>query len=192
MISILNSYSYSADAKIITYRGRSKGFGFVTMSAEKEAERAFTTLQGNELKERPIKIEKATPQVPRTEDSAPARRGRGGRRGGRRSGYTTSNGAVSKTVIYVGNLPYVATDEDLKVMFDDYHFVKAHVVRRSDGSSKGFGFVSVFTEADQTAALADLANAEIDGRRLYVRAAQSEESYDERQAKAAVSAPETA
>lgn len=161
------------------------------MNSEKEAENAFTSLQGSELQERLIKIEKATPQVPRTEDSAPARRGRGGRRGGRRSNGTQHTGPASKTVIYVGNLPYVATDEDLKNVFDEYGFVKAHVVRRSDGSSKGFGFVTVATEANQASALTDLANVEIDGRRLYIRAAQSEESYDERQAKAAA-ATETA
>lgn len=183
---------FSADAKIISYRGRSKGFGFVTMSSEQEADSAFNTLQGSELQERQIKIEKATPQVPRDEtSSAPARRGRGGRRGSRggrrRANSATRDGPASKTVIYIGNLPYAATDEDLMAVFEEFGVVKAHVVRRADGRSKGFGFVTVESEEKQAAALAELSNVEIDNRRLYIRAAQSEESYDERQAKAATS-----
>ena len=178
----------SADVKIISYRGRSKGFGFVTMSNEGEADVAFNALQGKELNERAIKIEKATPQVPRDpSESAPRRGTRGGRRGRgtRRASAPIREGPASTTVIYVGNLPYIAESSDLNTVFADYNVVKAHVVRRADGSSKGFGFVTVKSEEDQKRALAELAGVVLDKRTLNIRAAMSEESYDERQAKAA-------
>lgn len=159
------------------------------MSSEGEADAAFNSLQGKDLNERAIKIEKATPQVPRdpSAETAPRRGGRGGRRGrgSRRTPAPGREGPASTTVIYVGNLPYVAESSDLTTVFADYNVVKAHVVRRADGSSKGFGFVTVKSEADQQRALSELAGVVLDKRTLNIRAAMSEESYDERQAKLA-------
>ena len=49
------------EAKIIKDKntGRSKGFGFVTMSSEEEATKAMEMLNGKELDGRAIKIDKA-------------------------------------------------------------------------------------------------------------------------------------
>ena len=41
--------------------GRSKGFGFVTMSTEEEAQKAIEELDGKELDGRPIKVDVARP-----------------------------------------------------------------------------------------------------------------------------------
>jgi RNA recognition motif-containing protein len=59
------------------YSGQSKGFGFVEMSAEPEADAAIEGLNDTELKGRTLKVNKARP---RTEH----RGGRGGRQGGGR------------------------------------------------------------------------------------------------------------
>ena len=65
------------------YTGRSKGFGFVEMSNNSEAQSAIEALNEKELKGRAIKVNTARP---RTENS----RGRGGfggsRKGGRQGG----------------------------------------------------------------------------------------------------------
>jgi RNA recognition motif-containing protein len=59
--------------------GRSKGFGFVEMSNNADAQSAINGLNDKELKERTLKVNKARP---RTENSG----GRGGFGGGRRGG----------------------------------------------------------------------------------------------------------
>ncbi len=64
-------------AKIIIDRdtGRSKGFGFVEMSSEKEAQDAISKFNGAEFEGRALKVNEAKPQVPRDD--------RGGGGGGR-------------------------------------------------------------------------------------------------------------
>jgi len=46
--------------------GRSKGFGFVEMSSDSEAQAAASSLDGNELEGRAIKVSEAKPQEPRS------------------------------------------------------------------------------------------------------------------------------
>jgi RNA recognition motif-containing protein len=54
-------------ATIITDRasGRSKGFGFVEMSSDEEAQKAIETFNGKELDGRNITVNEAHPQKPR-------------------------------------------------------------------------------------------------------------------------------
>jgi RNA recognition motif-containing protein len=59
--------------------GRSKGFGFVEMATEEEAQAAISQLNGTTLDGRQINVAEARPQRPRSD-----RRG-GGRRDRRRS-----------------------------------------------------------------------------------------------------------
>ena len=57
--------------------GRSKGFGFVEMSSEEEAQKAIEMLNGKELDGRSITVNEARPQAPRSPGG-----GFGGDRGG--------------------------------------------------------------------------------------------------------------
>jgi len=70
-------------ATVITdkYTGKSKGFGFVEMSTEEEAQQAKDQLNGKELDGREITVSDARPQQPREN-----RFGGGGGRGGNRGG----------------------------------------------------------------------------------------------------------
>ena len=54
-------------ANVITdkYSGRSKGFGFVEMSSEKEAKEAMKKLNGKDFDGRAIVVDEAKPQAPR-------------------------------------------------------------------------------------------------------------------------------
>lgn len=61
------------------YSGQSKGFGFVEMPSAEEAQSAISSLNGKELKGRPIKVNEARPR-------SDNRRGRGGGGGGRGGG----------------------------------------------------------------------------------------------------------
>ena len=57
----------SATVIMDKYTGKSKGFGFVEMSTEAEAETAKTKLNGGELDGRAISVSDARPQQPRTD-----------------------------------------------------------------------------------------------------------------------------
>jgi RNA recognition motif-containing protein len=54
-------------AKVIMDRetGRSKGFGFVEMSTEEDAQKAISSLNGSDLGGRTIKVNEARPMAPR-------------------------------------------------------------------------------------------------------------------------------
>lgn len=75
-------------ATIITDRmtGRSKGFGFVEMSTEEEAQKAIEMFNGKELDGRNLTVNEARPQEPRTGGgfNRGGDRGYGGRGGGQR------------------------------------------------------------------------------------------------------------
>jgi RNA recognition motif-containing protein len=81
------------------------------------------------------------------------------------------------TNIYVGNLPWATTTEDLVAMFEQYGAVdRAQVVTdRETGRSRGFGFVEMPNEAEAQAAIAALNNQPIDGRPLTVNVAKPRE-----------------
>ena len=68
--------------RLITDRdtGRSKGFGFVEMSSNEEAEKAISQLGGKEINGRPLTVNESRPQAPR-------HGGGGGGGGGRRGNY---------------------------------------------------------------------------------------------------------
>jgi RNA recognition motif-containing protein len=80
-------------ASVITdkFSGRSKGFGFVEMSNEEEAQKALQ-LNGQTLDGRAIVVNEAKPQAPREDrgGSRPFNRGGGG--GGDRGGYSRGGG----------------------------------------------------------------------------------------------------
>jgi RNA recognition motif-containing protein len=72
-----------ASASIITDRdtGRSKGFGFVEMTTQVDAEKAVSLLNGRELRGRPLKVDLARPRADRPSGGGMGRGGRGERRG---------------------------------------------------------------------------------------------------------------
>ncbi len=68
--SLKNFFSQAGDvvsATVITdkFSGRSKGFGFVEMSSEQEAQKAIKELNGQSLDGRNITVNEARPQQPR-------------------------------------------------------------------------------------------------------------------------------
>jgi RNA recognition motif-containing protein len=72
-------------AKIITDRdtGRSKGFGFVEMGSDAEAQAAISKFNGQDFEGRPMTVNEAKPMVPR-EGGGGGRGGFGGGGGGGR------------------------------------------------------------------------------------------------------------
>ncbi|MCG0239831.1 MAG: RNA-binding protein [Bacillota bacterium] len=79
---------------------------------------------------------------------------------------------MTKT-LYVGNLPWATTEEELVAAFSQYaHVVSARIITdRETGRSRGFGFVEVAAE-DAEAAIAALNGTLLGGRPITVNEAQ--------------------
>jgi cold-inducible RNA-binding protein len=78
--------------------------------------------------------------------------------------------------LYVGNLPFTTTDEDLREAFSAYGTVaRAQVISdRETGRSRGFGFVEMESGGD--AAIEGMNGKELDGRSLTVNEARPREN----------------
>ncbi len=76
--------------------------------------------------------------------------------------------------IYVGNLNYKFSDDDLKELFEEFGSVdSANVIKdRDTGRSKGFGFVEMENDEEAEAAIEELDGAEVDGRAIKVNKAK--------------------
>ena len=72
---------------------RSKGFGFVEMSSDQEAQAAISALDGKNFDGRALKVNEARPQEPRSGGFGGPRRGTGG--GGGRGPYGSGRGGNS-------------------------------------------------------------------------------------------------
>ncbi len=79
--------------------------------------------------------------------------------------------------IYVGNLSYQATEDDLRSVFADYGTVKRVVLPtdRETGRMRGFAFVEMTEDAHEDSAISELDGAEWMGRQLRVNKARPRE-----------------
>ena len=80
--------------------------------------------------------------------------------------------------IYVGNLDYEVTQEDLNEVFAEYGTVKRIYLPtdRETGRKRGFGFVEMETDEQETEAITTLDGAEWMGRTIRVNKARPRES----------------
>ena len=79
--------------------------------------------------------------------------------------------------VYVGNLPYNTSSDDLREMFEAFGEVtSANVISdRDSGRSKGFGFVEMSDDAQAQEAIEKLNGTEMDGRTVTVNEARPRE-----------------
>ena len=80
--------------------------------------------------------------------------------------------------IYVGNLSYEVTKEDLTTVFEEYGTVSRVSLPsdRETGRPRGFGFVEMGSEDEETKAIESLDGAEWMGRELRVNKARPREN----------------
>lgn len=76
--------------------------------------------------------------------------------------------------LYVGNLPYKATDEELRELFSQAGAVASAQVMRdtATGRARGFGFVEMATEEGAQKAITDFHQYAMQGRALVVNEAR--------------------
>ncbi len=76
--------------------------------------------------------------------------------------------------IYVGNLPYSVTEDELKNMFGEFGEVSSAniITDRYTGQSKGFGFVEMASQEEGEAAISALNDSAVQGRNVKVSQAR--------------------
>ena len=82
------------------------------------------------------------------------------------------------TTLYVGNLPFSATEQDLRSLFEAHGPVQSVSVvnDRETGQPRGFGFVEMADEAAE-AAIAAVNGSALQGRPLKVNPAQQRQRH---------------
>lgn len=76
--------------------------------------------------------------------------------------------------LYVGNLPYSATDQSLTDVFSECGTVQSArvIMDRDSGRSKGFGFVEMSTDEEANQSISRLNGTQLDGREINVSEAR--------------------
>jgi cold-inducible RNA-binding protein len=84
--------------------------------------------------------------------------------------------------IYVGNLPFTVSNEDLTALFARFGQVTtARVVQdQHSGRSKGFGFVEMDSPEEAKKAIEELDNSDLNGRPIKVNEARPREERPQR------------
>ena len=72
--------------------------------------------------------------------------------------------------LYVGNLPFSVTNEELKKLFASYGEIEESTIisDKFSGRSKGFGFVTFSDNADGKKAVSEMNGKDIQGRQIKV------------------------
>jgi polyadenylate-binding protein len=133
--------------------GVNRGFGFVTYSEKAQADTAIAKLDGHKINGRKIGVRDA--------DSDDKKSKRGKRKD------------PEGLKLYVGNLPFKATEDQLKAIFDGVATINELVMATDNaGKPKGFAFAFV-KETDQGEAIvAKLNGTELLGRKIKVDVSQ--------------------
>ena len=76
--------------------------------------------------------------------------------------------------IYVGNLSYEVTEDDLQKAFEGFGQIESVRIIKDNysGRSKGFGFVEMSNNADAQSAISELNDKELKGRKIKVNPAR--------------------
>jgi RNA recognition motif-containing protein len=80
--------------------------------------------------------------------------------------------------MYVSNLSFHTTDDDLRTLFSQFGSVSSAkvILDRDSGRSRGFAFVEMPSDAEAKAAMTGLNNKEIEGRAMSVSVAKEREN----------------
>jgi len=177
---IFKDYGISKAYVARTKKGRSKGFGFVVLNGEgadigSKQEKAIAEKNQFKVEDREIYVRAAYNSADRKENGdeiQPPRRNNSNNNNNNNHANNNNHNdnnvdepKVKQIALYVSNIPFSVTSEDLSGLFSDVKgFLSANVVvLRKSQKNKGYGFVIFDTEENRDAALAvkkDLAVAD--------------------------------
>ena len=155
--------------------GRSRGFGFVEMASDEEAQAAIAKYHGYELEDQALVVNEAKPRS----GERPVR-GRDSFTPGMARPQPSSVGGVGGARLYVGNLPYTATSKEIQELFAQVGTVTSVslITDRMSGQSKGFSFVEMGSAQEAQEAISRFDGHTLQGRPLKVTTARPPERSD--------------
>lgn len=76
--------------------------------------------------------------------------------------------------IYVGNLPFTATEDEVRTLFADHGTLESVnlITDRETGRPRGFGFVEMANDEEARKAIEELDGQDMDGRPLRINEAR--------------------
>ncbi|MDI3283948.1 hypothetical protein [Polyangium sp. 15x6] len=156
--------------------GRPRGFGFVTLATSEEANAARESLDGSFQGGKSISVRPFQAEPPRREGGVGGPRPMGGGMGGGGGGGGGGGPAAAAPdrTLYVGNLPYDASIEEVESMITSTGagpVVRVHLPMDADGRKRGFGFVTMASAEAAKGAIEALRGVDVRGRRLVVNLA---------------------
>ena len=126
--------------------GRPRGFGFVTLATSEEANSARESLDGSFQGGKSISVRPFQAEPPKREGGREGGRGPGGGPGGMGGGMgggpPGGPAAAPDRTLYVGNLPYDASQEEVESLITATGagpVVRVHLPMDPDGRKRGFG-----------------------------------------------------
>jgi nucleolin len=162
--------------------GKARGFGFITLASEDQAEQVRDALDGSLHEGRPISVRPfrgnrtpgQAPQYPSRPPRGPvdsASGGGGGFGGGERERPTDDR----DNTLFLANLPGDCREDELTEIFKDAGvgpILKLHLPVDPDGRRRGFGFISLRDGAAAREAVPKLRERNLRGRPLTVDVAR--------------------
>jgi nucleolin len=145
--------------------GRARGFGFVTLETPEQADKARASLDGSFQAGRAISVRPFQGGTARKE---------GGRPIDAPPMNANTSGPAEDRTLYVGNLPYDATADEVEKLLTSCGVspvLRVHLPVGPDGRPRGFGFVTLSSPDAVQQSLGALANADVRGRRVMVKVA---------------------
>ncbi|KAI9483303.1 MAG: hypothetical protein EXX96DRAFT_557646 [Benjaminiella poitrasii] len=148
-----------------------------SVKSRRSAKRSSVTEEEKKEEEKDKTIKEEEPEIDKKEetearDNTTKRKKRSNKKKVERERTSTE---PSKTTLFIANLPYATTSEELKdKVFSSYKVVSAYVARMRHGRSKGYGFVEFEDEKEQLRALESFKDLVLDGRSIYMKIAFSE------------------
>lgn len=127
---------------------RHRNSALVIYSSSLEAQRAIQQLDGKILDGKALEVR---------EDSGPRR----------------SRSPRKSNQIYIKNLPYSVSWQQLRDVFEAYgEILRVDIPKDSNERSKGFGFIMFKNDGEASKAILGMNNAELNGRKILVKHAQ--------------------
>lgn len=145
--------------------GRLRGFAFVTLDSETDANAARSKLQGADCGGRPLSIREFSQEPPKR-----------GVSGTERPERIERAPRPEPPTVFLGKLPFEATQSDLQRLFAEAgvgQLTKLVLPIGPDGRPRGFGFASFETDDQVQLAVSKLNGASLMGRQIVVSPAQA-------------------
>jgi nucleolin len=141
--------------------GKSIGYAIASFASEEDAQVVIDNMNGMDLDGREVNCrEDRGARAPKPQQQQQQQQ--------QRQQQSASTPGASNTV-FVGNLTWDTTDENLMEIFQDFNVLSATVQRQPNGNSKGWALATFDNVDDTAAAISELNGIDVDGREIVCR-----------------------